>query len=362
MGEANRVTASRAKVLLWLSLAVALASACSDGGDPDPDDGANGSAATAAQGSGGVAAAPAATGGAGASPGMQPSTGGSPAGAAGSGGATSSVMDAGAVTEAGALDSGLIADAGSPTSDAGRTSICAGGMVGKDSDNTDTPPSTLRREFAVVRYGTPAPNEILDLKTTLRVPKPPTSNQTLFIWPGLQSRNSDDPGRIGNGVLQPVLTWGGSCAPEQPSNTYDNWWISGMYVNVTTSAAGPTGCAGGDYLVGDLDDLIDIDMRIDGTDWIQTMTSQGTMETVDFTIDLKGQVQNVAMWIIEVPDGSSVRPADDVIFSDSVLTFSSPVSDCQPTQAGAADYFTAPVLSADGLHCCYDTIILRADR
>jgi hypothetical protein len=92
------------------------------------------------------------------------------------------------------------------------------------------------------------------------------------------------------------------------------------------------------------------------------MTDLRTMETVDFTIDLEGQVQNNAMWIIEVPSGLTVRPAEDVVFTQSVLTFSSPVTTCQPNQAGTTDYFSAPVLSRDGLHCCYDEIILRAQR
>jgi hypothetical protein len=213
-----------------------------------------------------------------------------------------------------------------------------------------------------VKYLTPAPNQILSLKTTMKVPKEPSARQTLFIWPGLQSRGSADPARIGNGVLQPVLTWGPSCAPRRPSDPYAAWWISGMYVNVTTGAAGPTGCAGGDFLSTELGDLIAMEMSVKGTDWTQTMTDLRTMETVDFTIDLKGQVQNNAMWIIEVPSGLTVRPAEDVVFTQSVLTFSSPVTTCQPNQAGTTDYFSAPVLSRDGLHCCYDEIILRAQR
>jgi hypothetical protein len=68
------------------------------------------------------------------------------------------------------------------------------------------------------------------------------------------------------------------------------------------------------------------------------------------------------MWVIEVPSGETIRPSEDVVFTQSVLTFASPVTTCQPTQAGATDYFSAPVLSPDGLHCCYDEIILRAER
>ena len=87
-----------------------------------------------------------------------------------------------------------------------------------------------------------------------------------------------------------------------------------------------------------------------------------TMKSVDLTTDLKGQVQNWATWAIEVPSGETIKPVDDVVFTQSVLTFSAPVTSCQPSQAGTADYFSAPVLSADGLHCCFDKVILRANR
>jgi hypothetical protein len=130
--------------------------------------------------------------------------------------------------------------------------------------------------------------------------------------------------------------------------------MSGMFVK--------TSCAGGDYVNTEVGDLLEIDMSVKGTNWTQTITDVQSMKTVDFTIDLKGQVQNNAMWIIEVPSGETIKPVDDVVFTQSVLTFNAPVTSCQPSQAGTTDYFSAPVLSPDKLHCCYDKIILRADR
>jgi len=103
-------------------------------------------------------------------------------------------------------------------------------------------------------------------------------------------------------------------------------------------------------------------MSVKGTVWTQTITDNHTMKSVDLTTDLKGQVQNWATWAIEVPTGETIKPVDDVVFTGSVLTFSTPVTSCQPSQAGTVDYFSAPVLSTDGLHCCFDKVILRANR
>jgi hypothetical protein len=241
--------------------------------------------------------------------------------------------------------------------------VCAGGTVGMNSDAARPPPPTLAREYAAVRYLADPSIPILSLKTKMIVPATPSQRQTLFVWPGLQSKaGAADPAGIGNGVLQPVLTWGPSCAPRAPAQPYAAWWMAGMYVNVTTGAAGITGCAGGDYMATEVSDVLDIDMSVDGTEWTQTITNERTMTSVDFTIDLEGQVQNSAMWVIEVPSGETIRPAEDVVFTDSVLTFASPVTDCQPTQAGSTDDFSAPIRSVDGLHCCYETITLRAER
>jgi hypothetical protein len=248
-------------------------------------------------------------------------------------------------------------DPGLPPGATNFTAVCAGGKVGMDSDAAGKIPGLdVGREFAGVKYLARTPNEIVSFKTTLVVPKTPTARQTLFIWPGLQSRDgAADPGRIGNGVLQPVLTWGPSCAPKFPPNPYDaGWWIAGMFVK--------TGCAGGDYLTTALGDWLEIDMFVKDAKSVQTIKNVQMNKTVDFTMDLKGQVQNEAMWLIEVPSGSTVRPAEDTIWLQNVLTFKQPVTSCQPRSRGSADYFSAPTLSPDGLHCCWDKIILKANR
>jgi hypothetical protein len=350
----------------WLPvLAVIAANACAADPDHPTDDDAQ-------TGSGGAAAAPAVgTDGAGSQASM--GSGGSSAvsqGSAGSGGASSPMsmstggqtavapVDAGNDAAAdGGLDAGL-GDASSPSDDV--TAICKGGMVGMDSMAAKPPGLNVAREYGAVKYLAASGIEIVDFKTTLQVPKVPVQKQTLFIWPGLQCRGASDPAGIGNGILQPVLTWGPSCNPKVPSSSdyYSKWWMAAMYVNVSSSAAGPTGCAGGDFMLTDLGDQLVIEFSVQGTDWKQTVFNPRTMETVDLTIDLKGQVQNWATWAVEQP-GGSVEPSDDTIYTQSVLTFSKPVKTCQPNQAGDQDYFSAPVLSPDGLHCCYEEIILR---
>lgn len=376
MREADGGRRSGAVLCIGFSLLAWLGSACGAQGEQDDLDHAAqatpDSAGAAGAAGGGGSAGIAGPGGAG--PGVQPPASGAGAGApaaagasAGAGGATPS-GDAGQDDAAAGIGaSGASGSAGDSGADAGELpgamSVCAGGAVGMDSDSARPEPPTLAREYAAVRYLAAPSIQILSLKTTMLVPQTPSLMQTLFIWPGLQSKaGAPDPARIGNGVLQPVLTWGPSCAPRAPTQRYGSWWMAGMYVNVTTSAAGITGCAGGDYMTTEVGDLLEIDMSVDGTAWTQTITNQRTMTSVDFTIDLEGQVQNSAMWVVEVPSGETIRPVEDSVFTDSVLTFASPVTTCQPTQAGTTDDFSAPILSPDGLHCCYPTIILRAER
>ena len=256
---------------------------------------------------------------------------------------------------------GTTADAGTggtPSADAGggsNTDPCAGGEVGSAGTGIGT-----GSEYGAVKYQLPLDNQIVDLKTTLVVPKKPTAQGTLFIWPGLQWLGGSDPASLGNGILQPVLTWGSSCAPSMPQD-YSSWWISGMYVNVSTGAAGPTGCAGGDSMNVADGDALDIDMALTGTTWKQTIMDEATGKPVDFSIDLKGQSQDWATWAIELPvGGGNVAPSEGVVFKNNVLTFAKKASTCQPDQRGPNDTFTAPRASTDGLSCCISQIVLRA--
>jgi hypothetical protein len=319
--------------------------------------------ATGASGTtGGVAGQSVVTGGSAAGTGTDRSGGGGMAGTTtGTAGATAGNGGAAAGSSGGAGASGAghagNGGASGTTGSAGSGSasdVCSGGKVGTDS-------SGLRAgsEYGAVKYLLPASNEIVDFKTVLAVPKTPTMMGTLFIWPGLQSNGGKDPARLGNGILQPVLTWGHSCAPGAPMN-FSSWWVSGMYVNVSTAAAGPSGCAGGDAMNVAIGDALDMEFALTGTSWKQTVLDEQTMKTVDFSIDLKGQTQTWATLAIEIPRGSSVYPVEDVVFTNTVLTFKAPVTSCQPNQRGPNDYFSAPRASSDGLHCCIAKVTLRS--
>ena len=142
-------------------------------------------------------------------------------------------------------------------------------------------------------------------------------------------------------------------------NDYASWWISGQYVNVSTSAAGPTGCLGGDGMDVAVDDQLDIAMTLSGTVWTQVISDRKTSKSVQFPMDLKSQGQNWATLAIEVP--SNLKPVSDAVFTATRLQFaaSSPTS-CQPSQHGPTDYFATPYVSADGKTCCVSRVILRA--
>ena len=378
--------------MLWILIALCLSAACADtaeqndaqlaapsagtlaapaaasAGSPAPASGTAGSrsgtpiigAAGTPAGRAGTAAptaAPTAAAGAGAAgaAGMSTSV------VAGAGGAAADGMAAAAGDMAAAAGTGAAGHAGAdamvPPGSNNFVSVCEGGKVGMDSDEAKATLRGLdiRREYSGVKMLIRSPNAVLSFKTTLQVPMPPTQRQTLFVWPGLQSRDgAADPNRVGNGVLQPVLTWGSSCAPSAPRDPFAGWWIAGMYVK--------TGCRGGEHMSVDVGDLLEIDMFLKDEKWETTIRNVMMEKTVDFTMDLQGQVQNEVMWLTEVPDGSSIRPVDDVIWTQNVLTFKEPEETCQPNRIGSNDYFSAPVLSPDGLHCCWDKIIMRAER
>jgi hypothetical protein len=88
--------------------------------------------------------------------------------------------------------------------------------------------------FWSTRKSTP----VVTFQSTMIVPPLPAENwKTLFLWPGISPWNMlGEQGKnylpIDNGVLQPVLTFGDSCAPKTgPLKNIDRyhagWWISG---------------------------------------------------------------------------------------------------------------------------------------
>jgi hypothetical protein len=243
------------------------------------------------------------------------------------------------------------------------TDPCAGGTTYAASTSART--STSGYGWVLLTAPTNNNNQVVEFRTVLSVPATPPASGTLFLWPGLQpihaSANFDV---LDNGVLQPVLTWGPTCAPGSPAQSYNSWWISGQYVNtnITSSSANYSAyydCHGGPGMTVAVGDDLDLVFALKDTSWTQTVTNRRTSQSVSYTIDLLGQGQNMAEFVIEE---YSSKPVSDVIFTSSVVTFASPAQTaCQPAQQGINDYFSAPRASVDGLRCCIDKVILRAE-
>jgi hypothetical protein len=281
--------------------------------------------------------------------------------------------DSGAVEEGGpdgastsvdgaAIDGGASAD-GSTEGGEDASSACSGGTSYLASDATGSRAQVTGYGF--IDFVTSAKNPIVALDTTLTVPAKPPASGTLFLWPGLQP---DGPGSmdlpINNGVLQPVLTWGPTCAPNAPNgDAYGSWWISAQYVNTYIAMTSPDyadygGCHGGPGMDVGVGDSLNLSMTLNGTSWIQTVTDAQNGQSVTYTIDMMGQEQDIAEFDIEE---YSQMPLSDVVFTSTTLTFaSSQPSACQPETRGTNDYFSAPEASSDGLHCCIQKLILRA--
>jgi hypothetical protein len=119
-----------------------------------------------------------------------------------------------------------------------------------------------------------------------------------------------------------------------------------------------TGCDGGAIMSVNVCDTLDIDMSLSGTVWTQTVTDEQTNQSVSYSIDMKGQAQNLAYFVIEE---YSSAPVSEVIFTDTILTFdSSDATDCKVSMRGQTDYVSSPAASGDGLQCSIPQIILRA--
>ena len=231
-----------------------------------------------------------------------------------------------------------------------------GGSGGSEPNNDYL--KTHSSGYGYVQLAAASDNQILSLTTTLSVPaKPSTKTGTLFLWPGLQPGGANyQP--IDNGVLQPVLTWGPTCAPNAPNTPYGSWWVSAQYVNTYGMYPGYTDCHGGDGMNVNVGDELLMVMKLSGTIWHQAVTDGATQKTVSYDLDMLGQAQNYAEFDIEI---YSEDPASDVIFTNTeiVLEKSQPKF-CQPTTRGINDFFTNPRMSADGKTCAIDRIVLRA--
>ena len=285
--------------------------------------------------------------------GALPGTGGSSHGTGGAQAAGGTFNTGGSNSTGGATSTGGTAGTGGTKGTGGSTSCYA---APAQQIGTQAPGGTVSGN-GTVRIWAKSPHQIVRLQTKLVVPPTPPASGTLFLWPGLQPDGVNfDP--IDNGVLQPVLTWGSSCAPGKEPRSYSTWWISGQYVNTNGQVSGYTGCDGGAIMSVNVCDTLDIDMALSGSTWTQTVIDEQTAQTVTYSIDMKDQAQNLAYFVIEE---YSSAPVSEVIFTDTILTFdSSDATDCKVSERGQTDFVSSPAASGDGLQCSIPQIILRA--
>lgn len=282
-------------------------------------------------------------------------------GGAGMGGGSSGGFSGGSAGQgggAGASTGGAAGKGGAAGAGAGGSAGSAGSGGAAGSGDTGYL-KTRTNSYGFVDIAASSKNQILSLTTTLAVPVKPTANTgTLFLWPGLQPGGANyDP--IDNGVLQPVLTWGPTCAPNAPRNGYASWWISGQYVNTYGSDMGYTGCLGGNGMNVQVGDELAMVMTLNGTVWHQAITDSVSQTSVSYDIDMLGQAQNYAEFVIEM---YTENPAADVVFTATTVTFAdAEAAACQPIVRGINDFFTDPKVSSDGKQCTFDRIVLRAE-
>lgn len=157
-----------------------------------------------------------------------------------------------------------------------------------------------------IGFLTNSDNPIQSFAVTLRVPSgpPEPTSACAYTWPGLQPiANLDNTpptfGPIGNGVLQPVLTYGTTCQAPNPNGVdrSNSWWISGQYVNTLgvdgeyspgcgAAPSDPASWKGGDTVLLDFNELVQTKMElIEGSGWVQTITRTG-QTSVDWCLEL----------------------------------------------------------------------------
>jgi hypothetical protein len=259
---------------------------------------------------------------------------------------------------------------GAATAGAGGAAIGAagaGGSLGPNEDECGAIPAqpagkaTSGRASGpgLIEYDVDAPNVFVGLRTTLAVPAEPAPTGQIFVWPGIQpTPNGMNFRPIGNGALLPVLTWGPSCAPDAPAG-YSMWWIAPTYSNISSSDPQYSGCHSGKVVRAEPKQLLDIEIRMDGTKWVQKVVNRDTKDASEFSLDLKGQAQGRAFFDIELP--TSNKPTEEIVFTNTVLSMDmSDPNACQPVLRGTNDFAAKARVSTDGKHCCIDRIVLRA--
>ncbi|KAJ3256964.1 hypothetical protein HDU77_002904 [Chytriomyces hyalinus] len=220
-------------------------------------------------------------------------------------------------------------------------------------------------------------NTFTEFGVSLLVPPLPqrpqeNSQLTFFLWPGLQpgfSQNNINFEPLGNGVLQPVLTYGVSCVPnvEPGTDPYAQWLVSGLYVNLDKKPTGEI-CNGGAVMSVQPGDTIRFLFTLtQQTIWTQTVTSQNTGKSVSYSIDLGGQTQGRAELEVELYNAASLY--FPVVYTDVSLRVSmkGDIGFCFDTRQTAysniqqGEKCTGMRLGEDGVSCFVDRCVYEAN-
>ncbi|KAJ3270372.1 hypothetical protein HDV01_007900 [Terramyces sp. JEL0728] len=166
----------------------------------------------------------------------------------------------------------------------------------------------------------------------------------------------------------PVLAFGQSCAPNQAAveiNYDSEWWVEPMYVNTYGKVPGYTGCNGGNILKVKPGNQLQTTMYLnEGTTiWTQNVTNLSTGQTALYSIDLLGQQQAWAEFIIETSGGWHKDPPL-VEVTDITLRATNPdksfckyAGDAYALYPGASVVCETPVIVGNECkisHCFYD--------
>jgi hypothetical protein len=163
---------------------------------------------------------------------------------------------------------------------------------------------------------------------------------------------------INEGILQPVLTWGTTCAPGTQPSPYSTWWVSAQYNNELGSQPGFTGCQGGNVMsVSPGDSLVET-LTLNGTTWNEQVADRTTSQSVSFAIDLEGQTQNVLFFLL---DGLGQNPVGPVTFTNTTFTTStafSSAAQCELATAATYENDTQSTPTLNGNTCSIASITL----
>jgi hypothetical protein len=213
--------------------------------------------------------------------------------------------------------------------------------------------------FQAAYYYAP-PNEYVGLQTTVTVPPLPATPTSqlaaIFLWPGLDpASNSTNFLPINNGVLQPVLSFGLSCAPTAQPPQFTSWWISGQYVNTFQNPQNPAICFSGNSMAVNPGDVLLLNMFLNtaSTVWTETVTDVNLDQSVTFNMDLQGQGQNWAYFAIEEwYDAVITTP---FTFSNTALTLQVPnaTAACNSTQSATNAYILSPPVPQNNNSQCF---------